>query len=372
VAGGRAFDEPAVYEVRVKGTVDAAAASYWFEGLTVTALPDGETTLTGPVADQAALLGLLARVRDLGLPLLSVTRTGHDKMPAEGREMELSLEGRDVARSAGKGRILLRVALSVLLFSVFLKLDSFLQLGNVLAAWGWPLSLILSAVVLVRTVFAGTVVLAVLPLVLRANRLREWLPGALRVDLKGVLLGVLSFVVFCALAAAISLAMGIWVGDLSAVLARPDLRPDPDVIGWGYFLLALIPGIWEELAFRGLIQSKLRTRFSTTASILLSAAAFALFHFSNLVTLPAAQVIGGVIMATFFGIAWGVMTVRSRSVVPAMLSHYLVDSMGQIFLGVESSNPALATGFFMLLTLTFPVFNVLLAKVMYRDPALTG
>jgi membrane protease YdiL (CAAX protease family) len=163
-----------------------------------------------------------------------------------------------------------------------------------------------------------------------------------------VLLGILSFVVFCVLATVISLGMGIFEGDLAIVFAYPDIRPDPDVIGWGYFLLSLVPGIWEELAFRGLIQSKLREVFSSTLSVLLSAVFFGLFHFSNIVTQAPSQVIFGVIMAFFFGIGWGFMTVRARSVIPAMISHYLVDSTGKIFLSVDSSNPALVTGFFVL------------------------
>ncbi len=48
----------------------------WFDGLAIEHQPDGSTVLVGPVVDQAALHGLLARVRDLGLTLLSVTRSG--------------------------------------------------------------------------------------------------------------------------------------------------------------------------------------------------------------------------------------------------------------------------------------------------------
>ncbi len=65
--------EPQLYEIRVKGHLDNQWAN-WFEGLTITALDNGETLLTGPVVDQAALYGLLKKVRDLGIPLLSVTR----------------------------------------------------------------------------------------------------------------------------------------------------------------------------------------------------------------------------------------------------------------------------------------------------------
>jgi hypothetical protein len=59
------------YEIRIKGHFDKRWAA-WFEGLTITLEEDGDTLLTGPVIDQAALHGLLKKVRDLGLPLVSV------------------------------------------------------------------------------------------------------------------------------------------------------------------------------------------------------------------------------------------------------------------------------------------------------------
>jgi hypothetical protein len=65
------------YRIRVKGSLDTMWSS-WFNGLTITPLDSDETLLTGPVADQAALHGLLAKIRDLGLPLLSVIRTKDD------------------------------------------------------------------------------------------------------------------------------------------------------------------------------------------------------------------------------------------------------------------------------------------------------
>ena len=58
-------------EIRVKGKIDENWSD-WFAGLTITHTDQGETILTGPVADQAALYGLLSRLRDLGLPLVSV------------------------------------------------------------------------------------------------------------------------------------------------------------------------------------------------------------------------------------------------------------------------------------------------------------
>ncbi len=63
------------YEIRLKGRLDARWAA-WFDGLGLTHEGNGTTVIHGPVVDQAALHGLLNKVRDLGLPLVSVTRVG--------------------------------------------------------------------------------------------------------------------------------------------------------------------------------------------------------------------------------------------------------------------------------------------------------
>jgi hypothetical protein len=62
-----------IYEIRVKGQLDASW-SEWFDGLEIRNEAGGEAVLAGAIADQAALHGLLTKVRDLGLPLLAVTR----------------------------------------------------------------------------------------------------------------------------------------------------------------------------------------------------------------------------------------------------------------------------------------------------------
>ena len=67
------YDGTGLYEIRLKGHLDGRWADR-FEGLTITLEEDGNTLLSGPVADQAALHGLLKRVRDLGLSLLSVNQ----------------------------------------------------------------------------------------------------------------------------------------------------------------------------------------------------------------------------------------------------------------------------------------------------------
>ncbi len=65
--------QPLVYQIRIKGHLGREWTD-WFEGLTITLEDNGETLLTGPVVDQAALHGLLKKVRDVAMPLLSVMR----------------------------------------------------------------------------------------------------------------------------------------------------------------------------------------------------------------------------------------------------------------------------------------------------------
>jgi hypothetical protein len=63
--------QPPIYQIRIEGHLDCRWAE-WFEGLTIRLEDNGDTLLTGPVVDQAALHGLLKKVRDLGMPLRSI------------------------------------------------------------------------------------------------------------------------------------------------------------------------------------------------------------------------------------------------------------------------------------------------------------
>ncbi len=71
------WSQPQVYEIRFQGHLSLRRAQM-FEGLEMVQEPGGDTVLTGPVLDQAALHGILARIRDLGVPLLSVRRLSAD------------------------------------------------------------------------------------------------------------------------------------------------------------------------------------------------------------------------------------------------------------------------------------------------------
>ena len=75
-------DEGGSYEIRLNGRLETRWAA-WFDGLGLTHEGAGTTVIHGPVADQAALHGLLTKVRDLGLPLISVTRVTKSRKEQE-------------------------------------------------------------------------------------------------------------------------------------------------------------------------------------------------------------------------------------------------------------------------------------------------
>jgi hypothetical protein len=81
--------QPPVYQIRIKGHLGREWAD-WFEGLTLTLEDNGETLLTGAVVDQAALHGLLKKVRDVGMPLLSVVCLKPGKVEASDVKQEMN------------------------------------------------------------------------------------------------------------------------------------------------------------------------------------------------------------------------------------------------------------------------------------------
>jgi len=72
-------NEPMIYQIRITGHLSAQWTD-WFDGLTITLEDNGDTLLMGPVIDQAALYGLLKKVRDLGMSLVSVNRVQPDRV----------------------------------------------------------------------------------------------------------------------------------------------------------------------------------------------------------------------------------------------------------------------------------------------------
>lgn len=85
--------QPLIYQIRIRGHL-GEQWSAWFSGLTITLEDNGDTLLTGPVADQAALHGLLKEVRDLGIPLVSVSPVDSRPKAASGSKKTRTRDSR--------------------------------------------------------------------------------------------------------------------------------------------------------------------------------------------------------------------------------------------------------------------------------------
>lgn len=84
-------NQPAIYQIRVKGHLGNQWAD-WFSSLTISLEANGDMLLTGPLADQAALYGLLKHLRDTGLTLVSINRVGADGLTTPGTNQDGDLD----------------------------------------------------------------------------------------------------------------------------------------------------------------------------------------------------------------------------------------------------------------------------------------
>lgn len=103
-------------------------------------------------------------------------------------------------------------------------------------------------------------------------------------------------------------------------------------INWFLFVFALVPGIWEEISFRGIIFNLESKKYRTTTVVLLNGIIFGLFHITNILGQNLTMTLIQVYYASCLGISFAYMYSKTRSLLPCILTHYLIDSLGQIFL----------------------------------------
>lgn len=207
-----------------------------------------------------------------------------------------------------------------------------------------------------RTLLGALVLLAVVPWLFGYSRSRPWFGAYLRrvrfsVGFSpGLTIGAsaASVAIMATLIVGAALLFGVPLEDLPSALASP---------GWFILVLALVPGLWEELAFRGLILSTLQDRYRPWIAILITSLLFGLFHVSNLLLRGPDQVIMEMIMAGVVSLAWGYAVIKTGSLIPAIVSHYCINVF--IWLLPADLSEAASAGVFGGLTIAYPILTVI-------------
>jgi len=181
---------------------------------------------------------------------------------------------------------------------------------------------------------------------------------------KAILVGILAFFGFWFPSLIISLVLGIYNADINLLIGTPDSSTGN--LGWFIFILAIIPGIWEELGFRGLMLSNLKEKYSERTSVLISAIFFSLFHFANLVRQPLDLVLFGAIMGFILGASWGYLVNKSNNLIPAILAHYLVDALAFYFVLTDSASITSILIMYVIVSLISVTITFLLAKFFFK------
>jgi len=172
--------------------------------------------------------------------------------------------------------------------------------------------------------------------------------------------GLVSFMIFAIISASTLMILGIFTNDPLVFLKQPS-----DTQAGGLWLLfAVNPGLFEEMGFRGLLFTNLRRIHSEKTVITLTAVLFGLFHFTGLANgQPISGVILTAIMATSFGLSWGYITAKTKSVIPSMIIHYLVNAFSEV-LQANTPRDELVLLYVVTMTILYPIFSILAVRFM--------
>ncbi len=171
--------------------------------------------------------------------------------------------------------------------------------------------------------------------------------STLKPIMRNILIGVGSFIIFCIIVLIGAVTLGNYVFSPEILFRNPSFAG----LGWFLFVIMLIPGIWEEIAYRGVIFPMLSKKHSLKTSIIISSLIFGFAHSFNFLSLIFSgldpfiilfSVGSQIIYATFLGVAFGYMYVKTKSLIPGIILHYLIDSVGQVFLNTIISDIFLA------------------------------
>ncbi len=150
-----------------------------------------------------------------------------------------------------------------------------------------------------------------------------------------LLIGISVFLIY----GFISLIMGLLLGsynfqdNINVLFSPPNpLVPGFLAMGWFRIIYMLRPGIWEEVAFRGIILNMQKKRYTQTTVVLLNGIIFGLFHYTNLLSFPDLFSVSlQVFFASCLGIMFSYMYFKTKSIIPCIILHFLINAFGILF-----------------------------------------
>jgi membrane protease YdiL (CAAX protease family) len=151
---------------------------------------------------------------------------------------------------------------------------------------------------------------------------------------RNILLGIGCSIIYFVSTTITGNIFGNFIFDLDVVFGTPGTSIS--IYGWFLFILMLIPGIWEEVSFRGIITTLNLRKYSRTTVLIIVSVLFGLFHYFNFLVGNDLFLTGiQVIYATLLGFLFGYLFIKTKSLIPSIIVHYLIDSLGQLFTYVE-------------------------------------
>ena len=208
-----------------------------------------------------------------------------------------------------------------------------------------------------RMAMGAIVVFGVLPAIFGYLNRRPWLGSYLRHmrfgfgDDRRLTLSViaLSVTIMAVIMIGLGARFGVLRGDADFLLE--DSR-------WFLAVLTLVPALWEEMAFRGVMLANLQQRYHPWTAVLVSATLFGVFHITNVLIEDVDQAIMGMLLATVVAVPWGYAVVKTGSVLPGVVSHYAINLCIGLLLAPDM-DPSTSAAIFGSLTLVYPTVTVL-------------
>ncbi|GAG96572.1 unnamed protein product, partial [marine sediment metagenome] len=150
------------------------------------------------------------------------------------------------------------------------------------------------------------------------------------------------------------------------------LIPGIASFGWFIWIFMIRPGLWEEVAFRGVILPLLSRKYKQIISILISGVIFGLAHAFNIINVLLSGgdplfVIFQVIYTTLLGFSMGYMYIKTKSLLPSIIYHYLIDTVGLILINSQMENMFIVGIYLIVFVGVIPtILNILFIKLLFR------